>query len=88
VLARRPVLEIGAELLPRAARSAAQELEAPPSPTAHGDTLDAHQRRHILDVLAETNWVVEGRAGAAARLGIKASALRSRMQKLGIRWVR
>jgi formate hydrogenlyase transcriptional activator len=47
-------------------------------------TLEAVQRRHILEALGETDWRIEGAAGAAARLGLKAGTLRSRMKKLGI----
>jgi len=46
--------------------------------------LDDVLRDHIIAVLDDTDWVVEGGAGAAARLGIAASTLRSRMHKLGI----
>jgi formate hydrogenlyase transcriptional activator len=35
-------------------------------------------------MLRETNWVVGGRHGAAARLGVKRTTLISRMGKLGI----
>jgi len=34
--------------------------------------------------LGETNWVLAGPRGAAARLGMKRTTLQSRMQKLGI----
>jgi transcriptional regulator with GAF, ATPase, and Fis domain len=44
----------------------------------------AAQRRHILAALESTAWRIEGASGAAARLGINASTLRSRMKKLGI----
>ena len=47
-------------------------------------TLEDVERRHILTVLEQTNWVVAGNKGAAARLGLNASTLRSRMKKLGI----
>jgi formate hydrogenlyase transcriptional activator len=47
-------------------------------------TLAQAECRHILAVLHETNWVVGGPQGAAARLGMKRSTLQSRMQKLGI----
>ncbi len=47
-------------------------------------TLDQAQRKHILSVLEESNWVVGGKNGAAARLGVKRSTLQSRMGKLGI----
>jgi len=47
-------------------------------------TLEAADREHILRVLKETNGVVGGPQGAAARLGLKRTTLQSKMQKLGI----
>jgi formate hydrogenlyase transcriptional activator len=47
-------------------------------------TLAAAEREHIIRVLNETNWVLSGPAGAAARLGMKRTTLQSRMKKLGI----
>jgi formate hydrogenlyase transcriptional activator len=47
-------------------------------------TLEEMERRHILSVLEQTNWVFGGPNGAAARLGIKRPTLQFRMQKLGI----
>ena len=89
VLARGAVLEIGAELLPRGERLGAVR-SAPPGGTAGAsrgaeETLEVAQRRHIVEALDATAWRVEGESGAAARLGINASTLRSRMKKLGIR---
>jgi DNA-binding NtrC family response regulator len=46
--------------------------------------LESVERRHITQVLAERNWVIEGRSGAATALGLAAGTLRSRMKKLGI----
>jgi formate hydrogenlyase transcriptional activator len=85
VLADGPLLEIGAELLTRRERSGAA-APAPRAPRAEPGvgTLDTLQRRHILAVLEEADWLIEGAAGAAARLGMKPSTLRSRMKKLGI----
>jgi len=61
------------------------ELEAPtvtvPNEVA---TLETAERGHILRVLRETNWVIGGLSGAAARLGMKRTTLQSKMQKLGI----
>src|SRR5437870_7135777 len=61
------------------------ELEAPtvtvPNEVA---TLETAEREHILRVLRETNWVIGGLSGAAARLGMKRTTLQSKMQKLGI----
>jgi len=56
-------------------------------------TLADAERAHIAAVLRETNWVVGGQSGAAARLGVPRTTLISRMRKLGItrltsgRWV-
>jgi transcriptional regulator with GAF, ATPase, and Fis domain len=54
-----------------------------PSASGPGD-LDSIQREHILGVLREVNWVIEGGHGAAVRLGLKPGTLRHRMKKLGI----
>lgn len=48
-------------------------------------TLEVVESTHIQNVLKETKWVVEGARGAASILGLNASTLRSRMQKLGIK---
>jgi formate hydrogenlyase transcriptional activator len=51
---------------------------------ASGQTLAEVERAHILRVLRDTNWVIGGPQGAAARLGVKRTTLIFRMQKLGI----
>jgi formate hydrogenlyase transcriptional activator len=48
------------------------------------DTLQEAERKHILAVLKETNRVLGGPRGAAARLGINRSTLQFRMKKMGI----
>jgi formate hydrogenlyase transcriptional activator len=47
-------------------------------------TLKDAERDHVIQALAETNWVVGGPKGAAARLGLQRTTLISKMQKLGI----
>jgi formate hydrogenlyase transcriptional activator len=72
-------------------QSLAAELAVPESP-AHPDVADADpratlvavQRKHILQTLRSTGWVIEGQRGAAARLGMKPGTLRYRMKKFGI----
>jgi formate hydrogenlyase transcriptional activator len=56
---------------------------APGTPTKY-DTLEEADRKHILAALEETNWVLGGPKGAAARLGMKRATLQHRMRKLGI----
>jgi formate hydrogenlyase transcriptional activator len=47
-------------------------------------TLDDATRDYVLQTLEETKWVVGGRHGAAARLGIARTTLVSKMRRLGI----
>jgi formate hydrogenlyase transcriptional activator len=47
-------------------------------------TLKDAEREHVLQALAETNWIIGGLKGAAARLGLKRTTLISKMQRLGI----
>lgn len=47
-------------------------------------TLQDAERDHILRALRESNWMIGGEAGAAARLGMKRTTLNSKMKKLGI----
>jgi formate hydrogenlyase transcriptional activator len=75
LLSRGPELHVPVDEL----RSAAAATLAAPA------TLDEAEREHILQVLKQTNWVIGGPAGAAARLGMKRTTLLSRMKKLGIR---
>jgi transcriptional regulator with GAF, ATPase, and Fis domain len=80
ILAASPTLEIGADVLPVNACTAACEDRPPGRPA----TLAANERDHILTVLGQTGWVVEGPRGAARILGLHPNTLRSRMKKLGI----
>jgi transcriptional regulator with GAF, ATPase, and Fis domain len=61
-------------------------------PSLPGDSNDeplkdlaAAEREHILKVLQETGWRIEGPSGAAVILKLHPSTLRSRIKKLGIR---
>jgi formate hydrogenlyase transcriptional activator len=61
------------------------ELHLPETePATTVGTLEAQEREHIIRVLRETNGVIAGPKGAAARLGLKRTTLNSKMQKLGI----
>jgi formate hydrogenlyase transcriptional activator len=48
-------------------------------------TLEDAEREHILKVLEQTRWRVQGDGGAAMLLGMKRTTLESRMSRLGIR---
>jgi formate hydrogenlyase transcriptional activator len=47
-------------------------------------TLADAERDHIVATLRETNWIVGGWKGAAARLGVSRTTLIAKMQRLGI----
>jgi formate hydrogenlyase transcriptional activator len=57
---------------------------APENSVMGAGTLDGATRRHILDVLRDTNGVVGGANGAAARLGLPRTTLIAKMKRLGI----
>jgi formate hydrogenlyase transcriptional activator len=76
---RSVILSRGAELRAPVAELASQEM-----PGAIVRTLADANRTHIKTTLRETNWVVGGRNGAAARLGLNRTTLLARMRKLGI----
>jgi len=53
-------------------------------PSSEPMSLKDAEREHILQALAETNWIIGGPRGTAARLGLKRTTLISKMQRLGI----
>ncbi len=55
-------------------------VPAPAGPMTLGDA----ERHHILKALEESNWVVGGRSGAAARLGVNRTTLIDKMRKRGL----
>jgi formate hydrogenlyase transcriptional activator len=62
------------------------QLAPVPEPTVQESTLDlaSVERRHIIQVMRQTNWKIEGSGGAAAILGLHPSTLRFRLKKMGI----
>ena len=73
ILANGPILQIDDAF-----------FHATPAPSHRGGTMEEVEREHILHVLQEVNWVIEGKQGAATRLDLHPNTLRSRMKKLGI----
>ncbi len=53
--------------------------------TTGSKALEDIERKHILSILDEANWMTDGKRGAASILGMNPSTLRSRIQKPGIR---
>ena len=60
------------------------ELSSPVATQQEPVTLRQWERAHILKALKETNWVVGGAFGAAARLGLRRTTLIDRMRKNGL----
>jgi transcriptional regulator with GAF, ATPase, and Fis domain len=51
---------------------------------ANQQTLEQVERAHILQVMRDTNGIIGGPQGAAARLGVPRTTLIYRLEKLGI----
>ncbi len=93
VLSKGPVLTVEGALLFDLQRSDGRENNTsrvpvrtlPGAPvTSSLPSLEEVERQHIVAVLKEANWRIEGERGAAKLLNLQPSTLRSRMQKLGI----
>lgn len=91
ILTRGTVLQIPLSELKQGAHSSADQLSATTansslasSSASPSSTLESVERDHILRVLRETNWVIGGPNGAAARLGMNRTTLNNRLRKLGI----
>jgi transcriptional regulator with GAF, ATPase, and Fis domain len=76
---RSVVLTKGAELQAPVAELVSRRGAVPGTAT-----LADAERAHIISALRETNWIVGGRKGAAARLGVFRTTLIAKMRKLGI----
>ncbi|MBI3246007.1 MAG: sigma 54-interacting transcriptional regulator [Deltaproteobacteria bacterium] len=65
-------------------RAARGDFQTIPHAAASALTLEQAERQHIIAVLKQTQWRIDGPQGAAQLLGVPASTLRSRMKKLDI----
>ncbi len=96
ILSPGPDLQVAPEMLMEAtpAVSIVPAVPAPPSggisepvdagPPAVPVSLAEVERSHIVSVLKQTRWRIEGPRGAARVLNMQPSTLRSRLKKLGI----
>ena len=85
ILSNGPTLAVPAFAAGASALKAGSAVGASTSKAdASAQTLQAVDRRHIISALEQSNWVLAGPSGAAARLGMKRSTLQFRMRKLGI----
>ena len=75
IVATRPMLDVDLDVLGFPASDVVAQTSG---------SLEDVERSHILNVLRQTRWVIDGRQGAAAILGLHPNTLRSRLKKLGI----
>jgi transcriptional regulator with GAF, ATPase, and Fis domain len=87
VVERAVILSPGPDLVvaPEALPAAAEAPAAAPTRAGAPPALNEVERHHIVTVLKQTGWRIDGPNGAARLLDMNPSTLRSRMQKLGIR---
>jgi DNA-binding NtrC family response regulator len=81
ILGKLPALDATEPFAAQASRTAARTTAEQPAP----ETLEEIERSHIVRVLEQTQWAIEGERGAARILGLNPSTLRGRLRKLGIR---
>jgi formate hydrogenlyase transcriptional activator len=65
-------------------RSNASPVQVPSVEPTTIKTLADAERAHITATMRETNWVIGGRRGAAAQLGLPRTTLLAKMRRLGI----
>ena len=79
VIERAVIITKGSELT-----LGTMELMKQTSDSGSNKTLAAAEKAHIMATLQETNWVIGGRRGAAAQLGLPRTTLIAMMQRHGI----
>jgi transcriptional regulator with GAF, ATPase, and Fis domain len=88
ILSPGPDLEVGAEILVAlptiAARISVSAVVNETRESTGSRSLEEIERSHIVTVLKQTKWRIDGPSGAAQALNLNPSTLRSRMKKLGI----
>jgi len=90
VLERSVIIRDGPELrlaegIEASATKAARDTVISEPKSLQVQDLSEMERSHILRILHETGWRIDGPKGAARLLGLNPSTLRTRMSKLGIR---
>jgi formate hydrogenlyase transcriptional activator len=87
IISAGPALSIDVSDLKFPATSHPEERATPANSQSNGalrDVLQETERQQIIKALKQSNWIVAGPNGAAARLGINRSTLQVRIRKLGI----
>jgi formate hydrogenlyase transcriptional activator len=84
LIERAVILSYGPELLVEPPEFRLTAVAISSEGTVEHTNLEDTERVHILRVLHDTNWIIGGPRGAASKLGLNRSTLRSKMIKLGI----
>jgi formate hydrogenlyase transcriptional activator len=86
VVSTGAVFTLGHDLVPGSVPPENDAPEPTPAVTSRNErqALQEVERHHILSVLKQSGWVIEGEKGAARVLKLHPNTLRSRMKKLGI----
>jgi formate hydrogenlyase transcriptional activator len=77
---RSVILSPGSVLRP----ALAELKQVVPASSSKLSTLEEAEREHVMRAIRESNWVIGGPNGAAARLGMKRTTLAYRIRKLNI----
>jgi formate hydrogenlyase transcriptional activator len=83
VIERAVIVTTGPILELKATERVIQHVRS--TPVTQALTLEELERAHITETLRATNWVVGGRRGAAAKLGLARTTLIAMMARFGIR---
>jgi formate hydrogenlyase transcriptional activator len=83
VIERAVIVTTGPILELKATERVIQHVRS--TPVTQARTLEELERAHITETLRATNWVVGGRRGAAAKLGLARTTLIAMMERFGIR---
>ena len=79
ILATSPIIELGPDVLPTTI-----SLETATATASRSASLEQVAREHLLTVLREHKWIIDGPNGAAKVLDLHPNTLRSRLKRLGI----
>jgi formate hydrogenlyase transcriptional activator len=84
LIERAVILSSGSELQVSLSELSSPAVAATAECANQNLNLECAERAHILRALRDTNWIIGGSRGAASKLGLNRSTLRSKMRKLGI----
>jgi PAS domain S-box-containing protein len=85
IVSNGPELQLAEMLGPTASSIESPQVETPAGGMPAAKALSEIEHDHILTILQQTGWRIEGPKGAALLLQLHPNTLRARMKKLGIK---